>query len=60
MEQTEITKVIGIIEGVARETNNDEIGVWTDGVGLFYDNAPHAEFQLEKDKKYRIIIEEVL
>ncbi len=54
------SKVIGVIEGTATETINSEIGVWTDGIGLFYDNAPGAEFKLDEGVKYRITIEEIL
>lgn len=62
METTEkpLTKLVGIIEDFARETSNSEIGVWTDGVGLFYDSAPGAEFILNEGVKYRITIEEIL
>lgn len=55
-----MTKLIGVIEGPAAETSNSEIGVWTDGIGIFYDNAPGAEFVLEEGVKYKITIEEIL
>lgn len=60
MQNKQETKVIGVIEDYARETSTSEIGVWTDGVGLFYDNAPLAEFTLDEGVKYRITIEEIL
>lgn len=61
MEQTTTqpqTKVIGIIEDYAKETTNSEIGVWTDGIGLYA--IEEADFKIHEGVKYRITIEEIL
>jgi hypothetical protein len=53
------TKLIGVIEDIARETSTGEIGVWTDGVGIYSDGGPHSDFKLQEGKRYKITVEEL-
>lgn len=57
-QKNPVSKVIGIIEDYARETSNSEIGVWTDGIGLYA--IEDADIILHEGVKYKITIEEIL
>ena len=35
----------------------EEVGVWTDGVGVFADNHPNCAYVLQKGLTYKITIE---
>ncbi len=51
-----------IFEGTATpitENGKSIIAVWTDGIALRYDMYPHAAFELEVGKVYRVTVEEV-
>lgn len=37
----------------------DEVGVWTDGIGAFYDKTWHGTGNLVAGKRYRVTIEEI-
>ena len=36
-----------------------EVGVWTDGIGVFSDTDEQVVYRLEPGKKYRVTIEEI-
>lgn len=46
-------------EAIAIKLNDGETGAWTDGIGIFSDNAEYAAYKLKQGKKYRITIQKL-
>jgi hypothetical protein len=48
---------------IALTLKNDEddmqVGVWTDGIGVYSDNDAFCEYKLVAGKRYKVTIEEI-
>lgn len=46
-------------EAVAVTLENGEVGVWTDGIGIYSDQEPFCAYRIKSGKKYKVTIQEV-